>query len=66
VPPTPNTEAVTGKVNADRIALSSGASEKSAAREDHDDPPDDGDQPPRAPRPIVRRISTADPRDESP
>jgi hypothetical protein len=62
VPPTPNTEAVTGKVNADRIALSSGASGKDG----RDTPPDDDDSPPRRPKPIVRRISTADPRDEDP
>lgn len=65
VPPTPNTEAVTGKVNADRIAMSSGASGKDRGREERDEPPDD-DPPPRTPRPIVRRISTGDPRDESP
>ena len=62
VPPTPNTEAVTGKVNADRIALSSGASGKDG----RDTPPDDDGSPPRTPKPIVRRISTADPRDENP
>jgi hypothetical protein len=48
VPPTPHTESVTGKVNADRIALSGGAS---ADRE----PPDD--HPPASPRPVVRRIT---------
>jgi PPE family len=62
VPPTPNTEAVTGKVNADRIALSSGASGKDG----RDTPPDDDDPPPHTPKPIVRRISTADPRGEDP
>jgi hypothetical protein len=66
VPPTPHTEAVTGKVSADRIALSSGTSGKDGGREERDDPPDDDDPPPRAPRPIVRRISTGDPRDEGP
>ena len=48
VPPTPHTESVTGKVNADRIALSGGAS---ADRERPDD------DPPASPRPVVRRIT---------
>ena len=49
VAPTPHTESVTGKVNADRIALSGGAS---ADRERPDDDP-----PPASPRPVVRRIT---------
>jgi hypothetical protein len=57
VPPEPHTESVTGKVNADRIALSGGGS---ADRE----PPDD-DDPPSGPRPVVRRI-TMPSRDDSP
>jgi hypothetical protein len=66
VPPTPHTEAVTGKVAANRIALSSGASGKNREHGERDDPPDDDGPPPRAPRPIVRRISTGDSRDEGP
>jgi hypothetical protein len=49
VPPEPHTESVTGKVNADRIALSGG---RSADREAPDDDP-----PPASPRPVVRRIT---------
>ena len=48
VPPEPHTESVTGKVNADRIALSGGA------RADPEPPDDD---PPASPRPVVRRIT---------
>ena len=58
VPPEPHTESVTGKVNADRIALSGGAS---ADREP--EPPDD--DPPDSPRPVVRRI-TMPSRDDEP
>jgi hypothetical protein len=48
VPPEPHTESVTGKVNADRIALSSTAGPG-------DEPPS-GDDPPSG-RPVVRRIT---------
>jgi hypothetical protein len=58
VPPEPHTESVTGKVNADRIAFSAGASE---GRDP--EPPDD--DPPKSPRPVVRRI-TMPPRDDEP
>jgi hypothetical protein len=61
VPPTPHTESVTGKATADRIALSSAVS---GDPDDDSEPPDD--EPPRSPRPIVRRISTGGPRDEDP
>jgi hypothetical protein len=56
VPPEPHTESVTGKVNADRIALSGRGS---AGRE----PPDD--DPPAAPRPVVRRITMPSRDDET-
>ena len=50
VPPEPHTESVTGKVNADRIAMSSTGRDGTEP-----EPPDDG--PPQAPRPVVRRIT---------
>ena len=57
VPPEPHTESVTGKVNSDRIAMSS-------ARRDGAEPePPDDDGPP--PRPVVRRI-TMPSRDDEP
>jgi hypothetical protein len=59
VPPAPHTESVTGKVNADRIALSAGASEGTGP-----EPPDD-DPPPPPGRPVVRRITMAS-RDDAP
>jgi hypothetical protein len=50
VPPEPHTESVTGKVHADRIALSL------AGRDGPEpEPPDDGSSP----RPVVRRITMA-------
>jgi hypothetical protein len=58
VPPEPHTESVTGKVNADRIAFSAGASEGNRP-----EPPDD--TPPQSPRPVVRRI-TMPSRDDEP
>jgi hypothetical protein len=56
VPPTPHTESVTGKVNADRIALSGGGSQDR-------EPPDD--DPPASPRPVVRRITMPSRDDET-
>ncbi|BBZ15056.1 PPE domain-containing protein [Mycobacterium branderi] len=56
VPPTPHTESVTGKMSPDRIAVSTTSPKPP-------DPPGD-DQAPRGPAPIVRRITTARPRDE--
>jgi hypothetical protein len=58
VPLQPHTESVTGKVNADRIAFSAGASEGKGP-----EPPDDN--PPQSPRPVVRRI-TMPSRDDEP
>jgi hypothetical protein len=59
VPPTPHTESVTGKVAARRIALSSAVSGDPGG-----DPEPPGDEPPRSPRPVVRRITTGGPGDE--
>ncbi|MGB6513211.1 MAG: PPE family protein, partial [Mycobacterium sp.] len=56
VPLIPHTESVTGKVSADRIAVSS------TAPQDPEPPSDD--QPPRSPGRIVRRITTVKPKDE--
>ena len=56
VPPEPHTESVTGRVNSDRIAVSSAGRDGTEA-----EPPNDG--PP--PRPVVRRI-TMPPRDDGP
>jgi hypothetical protein len=50
VPPTPHTESVTGRVSTDRIAMS-------AAESRNDD---------QAPRPIVRRVTSATPKVEEP
>jgi hypothetical protein len=60
VPPAPHTESVTGKVVADRIAMSLGAS----GSKEPAPPNDDGDGPPRLSRPIVRRITTVGPKDD--
>lgn len=58
VPAEPHTESVTGKVSADRIARSATAPQGS-------DPDEGGgDQPPRTPAPVVRRITTVRPKDE--
>jgi hypothetical protein len=56
VPPIPHTESVTGKVSADRIAVSSTAPQ--------DPQPPGDDQPPGSPGRIVRRITTVKPKDE--
>ena len=58
VPPEPHTESVTGRVNADRIAMSS-----SAGAGDEPEPPSGGDPPPG--RPVVRRITMPSRDDES-
>ena len=58
VPPEPHTESVTGKPNADRIAMSSTGRDGTEP-----EPPDDG--PPQSPRPVVRRI-TMPSRDDEP
>jgi hypothetical protein len=58
VPPEPHTESVTGRVNSDRIAMSS------AGRDDTEpEPPDDGRS--QSPRSVVRRI-TMPSRDDEP
>jgi hypothetical protein len=59
VPPTPHTESVTGKVSADRIAVSGTASEPP----DPASPGEDG--APRLPGPVIRRVTTARPRDDA-
>jgi hypothetical protein len=56
--PEPHTESVTGKVNADRIAMSAAAPEGRGP-----EPP--GDESPQSPRPVVRRI-TMPSRDDEP
>jgi hypothetical protein len=56
VPPEPHTESVTGKVNADRIALSLTGRDGTEP-----EPPDGGSSP----RPVVRRI-TMQSRDDAP
>jgi PPE family len=58
VPPEPHTESVTGKVNSDRIAMSSTGRDGTEP-----EPPDDG--PSQSPRPVVRRI-TMPSRDDEP
>jgi hypothetical protein len=58
VPPEPHTESVTGRVNADRIAMSSAGRDGTEP-----EPPDDG--PSQSPRPVVRRI-TMPSRDDEP
>jgi hypothetical protein len=58
VPPEPHTESVTGKVHADRIAMSG------APQGNRSEPPTN-DDPPQSPRPVVRRITTPS-RDDEP
>ena len=58
VPPTPHTESVTGKVSADRIAVSA------TAREGAEPEPPSDDPPPQSPKPVVRRITSATPKDD--
>jgi hypothetical protein len=58
VPPEPHTESVTGRVNSDRIAMSSTGRDGTEP-----EPPDDG--PWQSPRPVVRRI-TMPSRDDEP
>jgi hypothetical protein len=58
VPPEPHTESVTGRVNSDRIAMSSAGRDGAEP-----EPPDDGPSP--SPRPVVRRITMAS-RDDEP
>jgi hypothetical protein len=50
VPPDPHTESVTGKVNADRLAVSATAPDGTEPEPPHDDPP-------RSPGPAMRRIT---------
>jgi hypothetical protein len=59
VPPEPHTESVTGRVTADRLAVSA-----TAPAGEEPEPPRD-DSPPQSPGPVVRRI-TMRPRDEGP
>jgi hypothetical protein len=59
VPPEPHTESVTGKVNADRIAMSADATEGRGP-----EPPDD-DDPPQSRRPVVRWITMLSRDDET-
>ena len=54
----PHTESVTGKVTADRIAVSSTAPDRK-----DDDPPSNDDSPPRGSAPVIRRITTVAPKD---
>jgi hypothetical protein len=57
VPPEPHTESVTGRVNSDRIAMSTSGRDGTEP-----EPPDDG--PSQSPRPVVRRITMPSPGDE--
>lgn len=54
----PHTESVTGKVTADRIAVSSTAPDRK-----DDDPPSNDDSPQRGSAPVIRRITTVAPKD---
>jgi hypothetical protein len=59
VPQIAHTESVTGKVNADRIAVSATASQV----KEPEPPNDDGDNPPQQPlKPIIHRITTPPPK----
>jgi gas vesicle protein len=54
----PHTESVTGKVSADRIAVSA-----TAPNRKDDDPPPNDDPPQRGNAPLIRRITTVGPKD---
>ena len=54
----PHTESVTGKVTADRIAVSTTAPDRK-----DDDPPPNDDAPQRSSAPLIRRITTVAPKD---
>lgn len=56
----PHTESVTGKVTADRIAVSSTAPDRHG-----DDPPPNDDSPQRGSAPLIRRVTTVAPKDGS-
>ena len=58
LPPYPNTESVTGRVNSDRIAMSAPSRPGTETEPPHDDPP-------QSPRPVVRRIAISS-RDDEP
>jgi hypothetical protein len=60
VPRTPHSEAVTGKINEDRIARAA-TTEGSGPEPPHDDPPS---SPPKGVQPLVRRITMAPPKDD--